>query len=59
MFRIEGKYGSLHLNGMSIDIEKTNVNELEKYLKELEKKQIECIEQQNNYLSQIIEIGGM
>lgn len=40
---------------MSIDIEKIDVNELDKYLNELERKQIELIEQQNEYLSQIIE----
>ncbi len=55
MFKIDGKYGNLHVNGMSIDIEKIDVNELDKYLNELERKEIELIEQQNEYLSQIIE----
>lgn len=55
MFKIDGKYGNLYVNGMSIDIEKIDVNELDKYLNELERKHIELIEQQNDYLSQIIE----
>lgn len=55
MFKIDGKYGNIHINGMSINIEKTNINELEKYLVELERKQKQLIEQQNVYLSQIIE----
>lgn len=55
MFKIDGKYGNMHINGMSINIEKTNINELEKYLVELERKQKQLIEQQNDYLSQIIE----
>ena len=59
MFNIDGKYGSIYLNGMSIEIDKVSVIDLKKYLKELEQKQKECIEQQNNYLSQIIEMGGI
>lgn len=54
MFKIDGKYGNIHINGMSIDIEKTNVNDLNKYLQELEMNRMRLIEQQNNYLSQII-----
>ena len=54
MFKIDGKYGNIHVNGMSIDIEKVDVNELDKYLNELEIKQIKLIEQQNEYLSKII-----
>lgn len=54
MFKIDGKYGNIHINGMSIDIEKTSVNDLNKYLQELEMNRMQLIEQQNNYLSQII-----
>ncbi len=54
MFKVDGKYGSIHINGMSIDIEKTDINQLENYLKNLENKRVQMIEQQNNYLSQII-----
>ena len=55
MFKIDGKYGNMHINGMSKNIEKTNINELEKYIVELERKQKQLIEQKNDYLSQIIE----
>ena len=55
MFKVDGKYGSIHINGMSMDIDKTKTNELNKYLQELEIKRNELIEQQNNYLSQIID----
>lgn len=54
MFKFDGKYGNLHLNGMSIDIDKININELNDYLKQLEQKREKIIEQQNNYLTQII-----
>ena len=54
MFKFEGKYGNAHVDGMNIDIEKTEISKLENYLQKLEKKQITLIEQQNNYLSQII-----
>ena len=55
MFKINGKYGNVHINGISIDIDKMNGKELEKYLEKSESKRIELIEQQNKYLSQIIE----
>lgn len=55
MFRIDGKYGNIHIDGMSIDIDKINMGELDKYLERLERKREEIIEQQNDYLSQIIE----
>ena len=54
MFKIDGKYGNVHINGMSIDIEKVKISDLNKYLQELEIKRMQLIEQQNNYLSQII-----
>ncbi len=55
MFKIDGKYGNVHINGMSIDIEKTKISDLNKYLQELEMKRMQLIKQQNNYLSQIID----
>ena len=55
MFKTDGKYGNIHINGMSIDIEKTKIDELNKYLQELEVKREKLIDQQNNYLSQIID----
>lgn len=54
MFKIDGKYGNVHINGMSIDIEKTKISDLNKYLQKLEMKREQLIEQQNNYLSKII-----
>lgn len=56
MFGLNGKYGDIHINGMSIDIEKTKIDDLNEYLQELEKKRMELLEQQNNYLSQIINL---
>ena len=54
MFKFDGKYGNIHIDGMSIDIDKINIDELDKYLEKLETKREQIIEQQNNYLSQII-----
>ena len=54
MFKIDVKYGNIHINGTSIDIEKSKISDLNKYLQQLEKQRIQLIEQQNNYLSQII-----
>ena len=54
MLKIDGKYGSIHINGMNVNIERTKINELNKYLEELETKRMKLIEQQNNYLSEII-----
>ena len=55
MFEFGGKYGDIHIDGVSIDIDKINMTELDKYLEKLEKKREQIIEQQNYYLSQIIE----
>lgn len=55
MFKFDGKYGNIHIDGTSIDIDKINITDLEKYLERLEKKRVQIIEQQNDYLSQIIE----
>lgn len=54
MFNVDGKYGTVHIQGKSIDIEKTKVEDLEKYLKELEKKEENLLNQQNDYLSKIL-----
>ena len=54
MVKIDGKYGNVHIKGMSIDIEKTKISDLNKYLQKLEMKREQLIEQQNNYLSKII-----
>lgn len=56
MFGLDGKYGDVHINGMSIDIEKAKVSDLNEYLKELETKRMQLLEQQNSYLSQIINL---
>ena len=55
MFKFDSKYGNIHIDGISIDIDKINMGELDKYLEKLEKKRIQIVEQQNDYLSQIIE----
>ena len=55
MFKFDGKYGNIHIDGTSIDIDKINITDLDKYLERLEKKRVQIIEQQNDYLSQIIE----
>lgn len=55
MFKVDGKYGNIHIDGISIDIDKINITELDKYLERLERKRVQIIEQQNDCLSQIIE----
>lgn len=55
MFKFDGKYGNIHIGGTSIDINKIKITDLYKYLERLEKKRVQLIEQQNDYLSQIIE----
>lgn len=55
MFKFDGKYGNIHIDGTSIDIDKININELYNYLEKLERKRVKIIEQQNDCLSQIIE----
>ena len=54
MFKFDGKYGNVHIDGMSIDIDKIHITELDKYLEKLQRKQVQIIEQQNDCLSQII-----
>lgn len=54
MFKFDGKYGNIHIDGMSVDIDKINMNELSKYLERLERKRVQIIEQQNDCLSKLI-----
>lgn len=54
MFENSEVYGNLHKNGSSISIDKMNIEELNKNLRELKLEQMKLIEQQNEYLSQII-----
>lgn len=54
MFKFEGKYGSIHIDGMGKDIEKLSDKDLEEYLVSLESKREKFIEEQNSFISQII-----
>ena len=54
MFKFDEKYGNININGMSIPIDQVDVNELGKNLKKLKEKRFQLIEEQNNYLSEII-----
>lgn len=54
MYTIDGKYGNVHIEGKSINIEKIPIEELNKYLKILKHNQEKLIEKQNQYLSQIL-----
>ena len=54
MFKVDVKYGNVHINGRSIDIDRINITELNNYVEKLESKRLVIIEQQNNYLSQLI-----
>lgn len=55
MFKIGGKYGDIHIDGMCIDIEKKSIQELKKYTEKLETQKNNLVDQQNEYLSQILE----
>ena len=55
MFKFDGKYGNVHIDGISVDIDKISMTELDKYIERIERKREQIIEQQNDYLSQIIE----
>lgn len=55
MFKIDGKYGQIHIDGMDLDIDRTNLAELKQYVQQLQEKREELIEKQNDYLSQIIQ----
>ena len=54
MLKINGKYGDLNIEGRKVDIEKTAILELKKYLEQLDKKEKKLIEKQNQYLSEIL-----
>lgn len=54
MLTMGNKYGNIHLNGDSISIEKSTVADLKGYMQKLEEKNMKLIEQQNEYLSQIM-----
>ncbi len=54
MLNINEKYGKLHIQGKCLDIDKLDMKELEGYLQEMEGKRNQLIEEQNEYLSQII-----
>lgn len=55
MFKFEKKYGNIHIDGTSIEIDKIDITEMDVCLKKLEKKRVQIKEEQNEYLSQIIE----
>ena len=54
MFKIKNKYGKIHFNGKSIDIDQIDIDEIDEHLERLELKRMKIIEEQNEYLSQII-----
>ena len=54
MFKDYSKYGNIHIGGVSVNIDKTNIAELDKYLEKLEREREQIIQQQNDYLSQMI-----
>ena len=45
----------IEINGNIVDIEKLNIDELKRYLEEMNNKRKKIIENQNDYLSKIIE----
>ncbi len=55
MFNLESKYGNINIDGMCIEIDKIKTSDFDKYLEKLEKKRVQLITQQNEYLSQLIE----
>lgn len=54
MFEIDGKYGNVHIDGRSINIESLDKYKLETYLENLENEREKIMEEQNNILSKII-----
>ena len=40
MFKVDGKYGNVHINGRSIDIDRINITELNNYVKKIRKQKI-------------------
>ncbi len=41
MFKVDGKYGNVHINGRSIDIDRINITELNNYVEKLESKRLQ------------------
>ena len=54
MLNNSSKYGSIIVNGVSVNVDEANLEDLDKHIKKIEKKREELIEEQNNYVSQII-----
>ncbi len=54
MLFTDGKYGSIHIDGRNIDIEKTDRLELEEYVDRLDRRYEILTKEQNDYISQII-----
>ncbi len=55
MLKVVGKYGNIHIEDKIINIDNLDIEDLKKYLKDLEVKQSQLINAQNEYLSQIID----
>ena len=54
MLKVSEKYGNILVDGKTISIDNLKLPELDKYLEQLQEKQVELIDKQNQYLSQII-----
>ena len=54
MLNNSSKYGSIIVNGVSVKVDEASVEDLDKHIKKMETKREELIQEQNNYLSQII-----
>lgn len=55
MLDVEGKYGNVNIDGMTVDIDKMDNSEFDKYLEKLEAKRLQLITQQNDCLTKIID----
>jgi len=49
------KYGTLNIEGKNVEIEKLSVEEIKQYLGIVKEKEQKIIDQQNKYLSQLID----
>ncbi len=54
MFYVGGKYGTINIDGMSKDIEKTKIEDLKEYKHKLEEKRKKLEEEQNEYISELL-----
>lgn len=54
MINKEEKYGNINLKGKDINVDATSSEELKKYLEELNETHTKILEEQNEYLSQIL-----